>query len=351
MPSSEADEEDFDDKSDLEEEERSLAQYSRREEQILHEGQQSIFTGEQVNINRSSMFGDDEHQLNKDEEDEEEPVVEDVVTHKRVHYKDEEDDHEGAGPHRPGPTYDGPPNPSATACPTAEKTRAMQSPPPPAANRSRLLLLKATQAAGGRLLTPTESNLSGSNFSETHRAEKERRARISYRSVSNTEEEDAQADAEELGETSFRKEVDGGAIPEGEDQAASYKMNDQQIELCVEGGDLGMFRLEPYHQEPKEEGVDEGVSTSRITGRIPDDLYQKGKNAGDALCTRAIQLSDRYGVNLHTVFKIMQLAFDPPRTSSWNDFLQWFKQRRREDKAFAERNPCNGCKFPTSSVR
>jgi len=84
MPSSEADEEDFDDKSDLEEEERSLAQYSRREEQILHEGQQSIFTGEQVNINRSSMFGDDEHQLNKDEEDEEEPVVEDVVTHTSV---------------------------------------------------------------------------------------------------------------------------------------------------------------------------------------------------------------------------------------------------------------------------
>ena len=162
----------------------------------------------------------------------------------------------------------------------------MRSPPPPAANRSRLLLLKATQAAGGRLLTPIESDLSGSNFSETHQAEKERRARLSYRSVSNTEEEDAQADAEELGEVPFREEAHGEEVPGRVAEAAQYETNDEQMELRLEGEDAGVFRLGSYHDEPEEnDGEDGEVSSSRMTGRLPNNLYRKGRRSGEALRT------------------------------------------------------------------
>lgn len=354
VPSSEADEEDFDEETDLEEQERRMEQYERKEKKAIREVRRAIFTGEQLNLERSSsVYGDDEGQGNvqddEDDEVEEEPVVEDVVTHKRVHYEDEEDDHDGASPHKSASTFAGQSNSSAAALPTSTKS-AMKSPPPPAANRSRQLLLKAMQSAGGRPLTPTESDLSGSNFSETHRSEKERRARINHRSASNTEEEDAEADAEELGETPFREGVGAGAevLADEEEQAGAYDTNDQQFDLPVEEDDSGVFRLELFDEVDEEEN--EVFAEPRTTGRLPEDLYRKGRKAGEALRLRAVELSERYSVDLHTVFKIMQLAFDPPRTSTWNDFLQWFKQMRNDDKAFAERNPCNGSKRTTHSV-
>jgi len=184
VPSSEADEEGFDEETDLEEQERRMIEYDKHEKKAIRKIRRSIFTGEQLNLEQSSsVYGDGEGQVdeqeNENDEIEEEPVVEDVVTHKRVRYEDEEDDHDGAGPHTSGSTY-GKSNSGVAATQTFQKRSTMKSPPPPAANRSHHLLLKATRAAGGRPLTPTESDLSGSNFSETHRLEKERRARINH---------------------------------------------------------------------------------------------------------------------------------------------------------------------------
>jgi len=344
VPPSEADEEDFDEETDLEEQEWRMEQYERKEKKAIHEVRRAIFTGEQLNLEQSSsVYGNDEGQGNvQDDEDD------DVVTHKRVHYEDEEDDHDGASPHKSGSTFAGQSNSCAAALPTSMKS-AMKSPPPPAANRSRQLLLKAMQLAGGCPLTPTESDLSGSNFSETHRSKKERRARINHRSASNTEEEDAQADAEELDETPFHEGVGAGAaaLADEEEQAGADETNNRPFDLPIEENDSGVFRLE-FDEVNKEEN--EGFAEPRTTGRLPEDLYRKGRKAGEALCLRAVELSERYGIDLYTVFKIMQFAFDPPRTSTWNDFLQWFKQMRNDDKAFAERHPCNGSKCTTYSA-
>lgn len=137
------------------------------------------------------------------------------------------------------------------------------------------------------------------------------------------------------------------AVASDEDQAGAYETEDQHLDLLLEGEHTGVFRLGPSHgvEEEDDEGDDRGVAGSRTTGRLPEDIYRKGRKAGEALRVRAVELSERYNVDLHTVFKIMQLAFDPPRTSSWNDFLQWFKQMRNEDHAFAERHPCNSSKY------
>ena len=229
---------------------------------------------------------------------------------------------------------------------------------------------------------PIESDITGSNWSVDEQARKKRRARAKYTDeVSDTEEDDKEADAEELSDADVVTEVralqthremevkDDGEVHDktpstnSEDEDDEDDEGEEDDEECRDedkdtrdgedpgGGDernamegdewYGIEQgegdnMEEYEgdnmEEDEGEEMDEdgehavdgtGKSTTRA-GRYPAALRDDCDVIGASYHRNVGKIALKHNVDRNTVHELAKTQFTAPRINAYNDFQSWF---------------------------
>jgi len=222
---------------------------------------------------------------------------------------------------------------------------------------------------------PIESDITGSNWSPDELARKRRQAHAKYTDeVSDTEEDDAQADAEELSDVDGVKEaqvlqaqarqeteVDGGG--HADNKTPSDMSSEEEEEEDVGGGlsedehmrgpeysdieeDDLRYGAEDGTQGDDETGMEEeewdgieafmGVEVAvedstkpkMKAGRYPAALRDDCNTIGMSYLEDVGRIALKHKVERNTVYQLSRTQFTAPRQSTYNDFQSWFSKRR-----------------------
>ena len=199
---------------------------------------------------------------------------------------------------------------------------------------------------------PVESDLTGSSWSEDRKLGKARRANRHHRPESDTEEEDAQADDEELAKPNLRGLPDLMDVSDTEDEDGEQPeprvppLRSATKPYIPRDDDWVDFDADEIDEEydgeqfPPIGNVEEETPPLAVpgatmsAGRYSVALVEKCRTLGSDVFTSVKNIAEEHNVGRHVIYKLSKLVFANQTNNPYNDFLSWFSRMRNMDPKY-----------------